>query len=110
MSENGIRQDGPPHIAPCAEQQQLEPVHYEINAWQHVSNIIYRETVQRGVFLKFIDALSSSAVGNRTDQENVTEKPRVAVSHADGSGEPSTKLDFLNASNTKFVGQLSQAV
>ena len=85
MAENGIRQFGPPRIGNFADRQRPEPVHCEINAWQHVLNIIYREAVQRGTFTKFTDILSASAVGQSTDQRNVTEKPRVFVSHDDGA-------------------------
>ena len=47
----------------------LELVHCEINAWQHLLNIIYREAVQIGTFTKFIDILSVSAVGRRHGEE-----------------------------------------
>lgn len=110
MAENGIRQFGPPRIGNFADRQRPEPVHCEINAWQHVLNIIYREAVQRGTFTKFTDILSASAVGQSTDQGNVTEKPRVFVSHDDGAGERSTKVDIVNASNTKFVSHLGNTI
>ena len=84
MAENGIRQLGPPRIGIFADPQRPEPVHCEINAWQHLLNIIYREAVQRGTFAKFIDILSASAVGQSTHQGNVTEKkPWVFVSRDD---------------------------
>ena len=110
MGENGIRQLGQPRIGIFPEQQRPEPVHCEINAWEHVLNIIYRQAVQRGIFDKFIDVLSASAVDKRTDQENVIEKPRIFVSHHDGAGERSTKVDFVNASNTNFVSHLGNAL
>ena len=87
MAENGTRQLGPARIGNFADRQWPEPVHCEINAWQHVLNIIYREAVQRGIFTKFTDILSASAVGLSTDHETVTEKTRVFVSHDDGAGE-----------------------
>ena len=87
MAESGIRQLGHPRIGIFADRQQPEPVHCEINAWQHLLNIIYREAVQRGTFTKFIDIMSASAVGQITDQGTVTEKPRVFVFHDDGAGE-----------------------
>ena len=96
MAENGIRQLGPPRIGHFADRQRPEPVHCEINAWQHLLNIIYREAVQRGIFTKFIDILSSSAVLQSTDQRAVAEKPRVFVSHDDGAGERSTQIDMIN--------------
>ena len=110
MAENRIRQLGPPRIGHFADRQRPEPVHCEINAWQHLLNIIYREAVQRGIFTKFIDILSASAVRQSTDQRAVTEKPRVFVSHDDGAGERSTQIDMINDSNSKFVSNLCNAV
>ena len=57
-----------------------------------------------------MDILIASAVGQTTDQGTVTEKPRVFVSHDDGAGERSTKVDIVNDSNTKFVSWLSNAI
>ena len=37
MAENGIQQLGPPRIGHFAHGQRPEPVHCEINAWQHLS-------------------------------------------------------------------------
>ena len=110
MAESGIRQLGHPRIGIFADRQQPEPVHCEINAWQHFLNIIYREAVQRGTFTKFIDIMSASAVGQSTDQGTITEKPRVFVFHVDGAGERSTKVDIVNDSNTKFVSSLGNAI
>ena len=70
MAENGIRQLGNPWIGIFAKWQHLEPIHCEINAWQHLLNIIYWVAVQRGIFTKFIDILSASAVERRADQGN----------------------------------------
>ena len=110
MAESGIRQLGPPRIGIFADRQRPEPVHCEINAWQHLLNIIYREAVQRGKFTEFIDILSASAVGQSTHQGTVPEKPRVFVSHDDGAGERSTQVDIVNDSNTKFVSGLGNAI
>lgn len=66
--------------------------------------------LQRGTFTKFTDIMSASAVGQITDQGTVTEKPRVFVFHDDGAGERSTKVDFVNDSNTKFVSSLGNAI
>ena len=110
MAENGIQQLGPPRIGSFAVQQRPKPIHCEINAWQHVLNTIYREAVQRGIFTKFSDILGASAIGQSTNQCVVTEKPSVFVSHDDGAGERSTKVDIVNASNTKFVSHLGNAI
>ena len=87
-----------------AKWQHLEPIHCEINAWQHLLNIIYWVAVQRGIFTKFIDILSASAEERRADQgnDNGNRKSQVYVPHDDGAGEQSTRVDF-NASNQKFL-------
>ncbi|XP_047145027.1 uncharacterized protein LOC124818342 [Hydra vulgaris] len=59
MAENGIRQLGEPHIGKFADLIRPEPLHLEINNWQHVLDLIYKESVRRGVFDQFIDALSN---------------------------------------------------
>ena len=75
-------------------------------------NIIYRVAAQRGVFTKFIDILSASAVERRADQGNGNgnRKSQVYVPHNDGAGERSTRVDFVNASNQKFVCDLGNAL
>ena len=72
-----------------AKWQHLEPIHCEINAWQHLLNIIYWVAVQRGIFTKFIDILSASAEERRADQgnDNGNRKSQVYVPHDDGAGE-----------------------
>ena len=68
--------------------------------------------VQRGIFTKFIDILSSSAVEKTTDlgNGNGNIKSQIYVPHNDGAGEQSTRVDSVNASNLKFVSDLSNAL
>lgn len=68
--------------------------------------------VQRGIFTKFIDILSSSAVEKRTDlgNGNGNIKSQIYVPHNDGAAEQSTRVDFVNASNLKFVSDLGNAL
>lgn len=47
MANNGLRQVGEPRIGEFANRQRPEPVHNEINAWQHILNMIYKEALQR---------------------------------------------------------------
>ena len=74
-------------------------------------NIIYWAAVQRGIFTKFTDILSASAVERRADQGNGNEnrKLQVYVPHDDDAGEQSTRVDF-NASNQKFLCDLGNAL
>lgn len=46
MAENGIRQIVYVRIGDYADRQRPEPVHNEINAWQHVLNVIYQEALR----------------------------------------------------------------
>lgn len=57
MAENGLRQLGPPRIGVFADRIRPEPLHLEINSWTHVLDVIYKESVRRGQFQKFIEVL-----------------------------------------------------
>ncbi|XP_065639723.1 uncharacterized protein LOC136072530 [Hydra vulgaris] len=59
MAENGLRQLGEPHIGKFADSIRPEPLNLEINNWQHVLDLIYKESVRRGVFEQFISSLSN---------------------------------------------------
>ncbi|PFX26930.1 hypothetical protein AWC38_SpisGene8401 [Stylophora pistillata] len=59
MAENGIRSVVYPRIGEFADRQRPEPVHTEINAWQHLLNVIYREALQRDLIEDFLEVLSS---------------------------------------------------
>lgn len=53
MANNGLRQLGEPRIGEFANRQRPEPVHNEINAWQHILNMIYKEALQRTMWIYF---------------------------------------------------------
>ena len=59
MAENGLRQLGEPRISIFAEILHPEPLHLEINSWQHLLNIIYHEAVRRGRYSHFDTTLRS---------------------------------------------------
>ena len=59
MAENGIRQLGNPRIGIFADRVKPDPLHCEINAWQHILDLIYSESVRRCAFDKFIQTLSA---------------------------------------------------
>lgn len=65
MAENGMRQLGKPRIGNFAERVRPDPLHYEINAWQNMLDVIYIECVQRNLFNDFIEVLSG-AVGSQS--------------------------------------------
>ena len=58
MAENGIRQIVYPRIGEYANRQRPEPVNNEINAWQHILNVIYQEALGRGLVETFLEVLS----------------------------------------------------
>ena len=60
IAENAIRQLGKPRIGRFADRERPEPLHIEINNWEHVLNIIYHEAVQRGCFENFIITMKCS--------------------------------------------------
>ena len=59
MAENKLRQLGLPRIGGYANKIFPEPLHLEVNSWQHVLDIIYKESVRRDRFDPFITVLSN---------------------------------------------------
>ena len=59
MAENEMRQLGTPRIGVFAERVRPDPLHCEINAWQHLLDLIYCECVKRNMFQQFIKILSA---------------------------------------------------
>ena len=59
MAGNGLQQLREPGIGEFANCQRPKPVHNEINAWQHILNLIYKEALQRNVIDLFLEILSS---------------------------------------------------
>lgn len=45
MAQNGIRQVGATRVGIFANRFRPEPVHNEINAWQHMLNLLYEEAL-----------------------------------------------------------------
>ncbi|XP_066914204.1 uncharacterized protein [Clytia hemisphaerica] len=59
MAENGYRQTGEPRVGNLAERLRPEPLHLEINNWQHLLNLIYVESIRRDKFEIFCKVLES---------------------------------------------------
>ena len=59
MAKNGLRQLGEPRIGYYADRQRPEPLHLEINNWEHTVNLLYQECVRRNVVDKLILTLNS---------------------------------------------------
>ena len=60
MADNGFCQHGYPRIEIFADRIRPEPLHLEINNWQHVLDLLYKESVCRGCFKEFIEMLRNS--------------------------------------------------
>jgi hypothetical protein len=64
MATNGIRQLGPPRIGFFfADRQIPEPMHVEINAWQHFLNLVYHEALHRNLIDAFVETLAAPISG-----------------------------------------------
>lgn len=79
MAENGLRQLGEPRIGLFANRQRPEPLHLEINNWEHATNLLYQETVRRGLlshcFLAFpFSVLRDSITNNGCGLASVAKK------------------------------------
>ena len=64
MAETGIRQLGEPRIGIYADRQKPDPLHLEINSWQHILNVLYLEAVRRGRYECFDTTMRSSKSAN----------------------------------------------
>ena len=99
MAENGIRQLGLPRIGHFADKLRPEPMHCEINAWQHYIDLLYLEAVRRGKFDPFVSALAAP-IGNRDGdvKEGQPQKTLLRVSDIDSVGERARKQEMLQKS------------
>ena len=59
MTDNGLRQLGEPRIGIFADRIRPESLHLEINNWQHVLDLIYKEAVRRRRFEEFVEVLQN---------------------------------------------------
>ena len=94
MADNGIRQVGKPRIGIYADRMRPDPLHCEINAWQHMLDVIYRESVQRGVFDSFLKTLSSPVSSNcpGTDVRDTTSNADVDAGEVAKHSETNVEL------------------
>lgn len=108
MAENGIRQIVYPRIGEYADRQRPEPVHNEINAWQHILNVIYQEALRRGIIETFLEVLSLPLQASDTNQV------RKAVSltlpnHPEGAGDRARQSDLLQEKHKVFQEAIGRA-
>ena len=99
MAENGIRQLGLPRIGHFADKLRPEPMHCEINAWQHYIDLLYLEAVRIKKFDPFVSALAAP-IGNRDGdiEEGQPQKTLLRVSDIDSVVERARKQEMLQKS------------
>lgn len=94
MAANGIRQFGKPRIGIYANLQRPEPMHNEINAWQHALNLLYKEALQRHCVDLFLNILSSPAkmtantAESQLENENIGNDSKACSESQAGCGLP----------------------
>ncbi|KAK3746846.1 hypothetical protein QZH41_000036 [Actinostola sp. cb2023] len=95
MRDNGLRQCGPSRIRDFANRQRPEPVHNEINVWQHLLNLIYKESLMRNVVDKFLEVLSAPVGKDAPIDPMVSARPKAShTPHSEGVGERVREYDL----------------
>lgn len=108
MANNGLRQLGEPRIGEFANRQRPEPVHNEINAWQHILNMIYKEALQRNNVDLFLEVLSSPV--DTTEIANIRlSRPQLITPHQEGVGERVRQVDIVNRQAEVFNENMQAA-
>ena len=113
MAEKGIRQLGEPRIGVFADRMRPDPLHCEINAWQHILDIIYIESIQRGEFQSFISVLCAP-VHSMTQNDDIVPSDDNAPSEDNVPAEnmiQCSELDInavMERANKKFVDALEE--
>lgn len=108
MAENGIWQVEYPRIGEYADQQRPEPVHNEINAWQHLLNVIYKEALRRELTEDFLKVLSLPLKVSDNDQA----RPVVAGTHSsypEVAGDRARKSELLKGRHEEFQEAIGRA-
>ena len=108
MRENGLRQVGPPRIRDFADRQRPEPVHNEINAWQHLLNLIYKEALMRNVTETFLEVLSAPVAASKSEKRKKSSEG--SISHPEGAGERVWQQDLATEKAGEFSKYISETV
>ena len=111
MAENGIRQLGLPRIGQFADRLRPEPMHCEINAWQHYIDLLYLKAANRSKFDTFTSVLGAPL--GKGDEETVDngrrQKTGVQISGIDSVGERARQQEILQQSEQNLRQHLEQA-
>ena len=108
MASNGLRQLGEPRIGEFANRQRPEPVHNEINAWQHILNLIYKEALQRNNIELFLEILSSPVDTANNGQVQLS-PTLLTTPHEEGVGERVRQIDIVNTQAKAFDEHMQAA-
>ena len=108
MASHGIRQLGEPRIGEFANRQRPEQVHNEINAWQQIFKLVYKEALQRNVIDLFLEILSSPV--DTTNNNRVRLSPTLLTTpHEEGVGERVRQVDVVNREAKAIVEHVQEA-
>ena len=115
MAENGIRQLGYPRIGYFADRLRPEPMHCEINAWQHYLDLVYLQAVQRNRFDDFIAVLeapvcieTSVSEKSASNARSLPESPIRTECAIIGAGERARQQRMLQESEINLKTQLHE--
>ncbi|CAB3999878.1 Hypothetical predicted protein [Paramuricea clavata] len=108
-ADNGIRQLGKPRIGIFADWVKPDPLHCEINAWQHILDLLYSESLLRCCFEKFIETLSApigpsdqNSLIEESSENHATPKRAVdLIGEGVDSALESTGTDVINRSSAE---------
>ena len=77
MADNALRQLGEPRINIFADRQRPEPLHLEINNWEHAVNLLYQECVRRNLvdelIIKLKTKIDDGGCGLKSVSDNIKE-------------------------------------
>ena len=62
MAKNGLQQIGEPRIGPYVNLQRPEPLHLDVNHWEHLLFLLHIEALQNSKMEIFLSTLASSVV------------------------------------------------
>ncbi|XP_078372353.1 uncharacterized protein LOC144656016 [Oculina patagonica] len=108
MADNSIRQLVYPRIGEYADRQRPEPVHNEINAWQHLLNVIYQEALRRGLTEDFLEVLSLPLQVSDNDQPRQV-IPTTPSIYPEGTGDRARQSELLKGKHEAFQEAIGRA-
>ena len=108
MADNGIRQVVYPRIGEFADRQRPEPVRNEINAWQHVLNVMYQEALRRGLIETSLEILSLTLQASDNNQVRQS-VPSTLPHHPEGAGDRARQSELLQEKRKVFQEAVSRA-